>query len=219
VTALSQPVPGFDANRPVNSPAHAANDPSAKDQAKDVAQSGKQAAGEVAQTAADAAKDVAGETKERAADLYAQTKSQLGEQVVSQKGAVVEGLRSLGDQLAAMTDHIDETGTAVDVATKARDHARNAADWLDGHEPAQVVDELRTLGRQQPGRFLLGALLAGVVAGRLTRGVVAAHTDDSETDSGSTTNQPPAAAPATAPAISSPPVSPAGYTAGSGYGR
>lgn len=175
---MSLPNPGSDTNRPSTSPAHAANDPSAKDQAKDIAQTGKQAAGEVAHTAVDAAKDVASETKDRASDLYAQTKSQLGDQVVSQKGAVVEGLRSLVDQLSAMTDDVHEGGTAVDVASKARDQARSAADWLDGHEPSQIVDELRTLGRQQPGRFLLGALVAGVVAGRLTRGVVAVHTDD-----------------------------------------
>jgi len=216
---LSQPVSGFDSTRPANTPAHAANDTSAKDQAKDVAQTGKQAAGEVAQTATNAAKDVAGETKERAADLYAQTKSQLGDQVVSQKGALVEGLRSLGDQLAAMTDHVEESGTAVDVASKARDQARTAAEWLDSHEPNQVVDELRSLGRQQPGRFLLGALLAGVVAGRLTRGVVAVHTDDSDEGTSPATQQNAVATPAVAPAIGTPAVSPAGYTPGSGFGR
>ena len=119
-----------------------------------------------------------------------------------------------------MTDHVEESGTAVDVASKARDQAHGAADWLDNHEPSQVIDELRTLGRQQPGKFLLGALLAGVVAGRLTRGVVAVHTDSTdESTPAAGTQRNAVATPTAAPAIGTPPVSPTGYTGGSGYGR
>jgi hypothetical protein len=38
---------------------------------------------------------------------------------------------------------------------------------------------LRTFARRRPGAFLAGCAVLGVVAGRLTRGVVAAHSDDS----------------------------------------
>jgi len=44
------------------------------------------------------------------------------------------------------------------------------------------LEQVRRVGRERPGAFLLTAALAGVVAGRLTRGVVATHTDDSDTD-------------------------------------
>ena len=150
---------------------------SAKDQAADAAQAGKQAAVDVASTAADAAKDVASQTGAQARDLMGKTRTQLREQVVTQQGAVIESLRSLGDQLAEMTDDVAQQGTAVDVASQARDRVRRAADWLDGRDPDDVLDELRKVGRNRPGAFMLTAALAGVVAGRLTRGAVAVHTD------------------------------------------
>lgn len=147
-------------------------------QGKQVAQQGKQAAAEVASTATDGAKDVAQQTAAQARDLMGKTRTQLREQVEVQQQAAVETLRSLGDQLAEMTDHVNERGTAIDLATQARDRARSAADWLDGREPDDLLDELRKAGRNRPGAFLLTAALAGVLAGRLTRGVVAEHTDD-----------------------------------------
>jgi hypothetical protein len=152
--------------------------PSTKDKAAEVAKSGQQAAGAVAQTASDAAKGVTQETKRQATDLLGKTRDQLTEQASVQQSSLVETLRSLGDQLGAMTEDVRENGTAVDVATAARDKARGAADWLDHRDPSEVLDEIRKFGRERPAVFLLGATVAGVVAGRLTRGVVAAHADD-----------------------------------------
>jgi hypothetical protein len=153
------------------------SDASAKDQAVEAAQSGKQAAGEVAQTATDAAKNVAQETTSQAKQLAGKTGEQITEQANVQKDALVGGLRSLVDQLSAMTDHADNDGIAVELAGQARDRARSAADWLDAREPNEVVDGIRTLGRDRPGAYLAGALAAGVLAGRLTRGVAAVHSD------------------------------------------
>ena len=42
---------------------------------------------------------------------------------------------------------------------------------LQNREPAELLDEVRSFARRKPGLFLLGAAAAGVVAGRLTRGV------------------------------------------------
>ncbi|HKC26518.1 MAG TPA: hypothetical protein VKB75_00770, partial [Jatrophihabitans sp.] len=57
--------------------------------------------------------------------------------------------------------------------------------------PGDLVDELRRFARRRPGAFLMGALAAGVVAGRLGRGVVAAHTEDDGTAAGAPTNSGP----------------------------
>ncbi|SHF73125.1 hypothetical protein SAMN05443575_0761 [Jatrophihabitans endophyticus] len=151
----------------------------AKDAAADVASSGKQAAADVAETGKQAAGEVVDQAKQHAGDLMGRTRDQVNEQVDAQKSSTVETLRSLGDQLASMTDNTDETGTAVDLAGRARDRARNAADWLESRDTDQILDEVRKLGRERPGAFLLGAVVAGVVTGRLTRGAVAVHTDDS----------------------------------------
>jgi hypothetical protein len=58
------------------------------------------------------------------------------------------------------------------VARQAADRADRVADWLGEREPGDLVEEVRSLARRRPGAFLLGAALAGVVVGRLTRGVV-----------------------------------------------
>ena len=153
-------------------------EPSAKDQAADAAQAGKQAAGDVAQTATTAAKDVAQETASQAKQLAGKTGQQVREQASVQKDALVGGLRSLVDQLSEMTDGAHSDGIAVELVSQARDRARSAAQWLDDRDPDEVVDGVRSLGRQRPGAYLTGSLVAGLLAGRLTRGVAAVHSDD-----------------------------------------
>ncbi|WP_375484769.1 hypothetical protein [uncultured Jatrophihabitans sp.] len=148
-----------------------------KDAAAGVAQHGKQAAQDVAQTGKQAAQDVAAQTKDQAGDLLGKTREQLTEQAQVQQSTLVDTLRSLADQLGSMTQHTDESGAAVDFVKQAGDRARNSADWLNQREPNEVLDEARRFGRERPGAFLLASALAGVAAGRLTRGVVAEHTD------------------------------------------
>lgn len=168
--AASAPAHGGDPAAGESSPA--------KQQAADAAAAGKQAATDVASTASDAAKDVAHETAAQTRDLMDKTRGELRDQTGRQQVAVVEHLRSLGDQLAEMTDGVDRQGTAFEVASRARDRVRKAADWLDERDPDELLAELRKVGRNRPGGFVVGSLLAGVLAGRLTRGVVAVHTDD-----------------------------------------
>jgi hypothetical protein len=56
---------------------------------------------------------------------------------------------------------------------------------LQNREPAELLEEVRSFARRKPGLFLLGAAAAGVLAGRLTSGVKAAHSDNgSSNDTG-----------------------------------
>jgi hypothetical protein len=87
-------------------------------------------------------------------------------------------LRSVGDDLENMASHSDG-GTASGLVREAADRARALSSRLDGREPRELLDDVRGFARRRPGTFLLGALVAGVVAGRLTRGAK---------DSGSGTN-------------------------------
>jgi hypothetical protein len=154
--------------------------PSVKDKAADSAQAGKQAASEVAQTATDKAKEIAQEAKTQTANMLGQVQDQLREQASTQQKNLVTNLRSLGDQLNSMAERGDESGQAKDLVAEAGSRAHSAAAWLDDREPGQLLDELRSFARRKPGVFVLGALAAGLVAGRLTRGVVAGHQDASD---------------------------------------
>lgn len=78
-----------------------------------------------------------------------------------------------------MADRGGQSGLATEAARQGADKAHQAAEWLAQREPGDLLDELRSLGRRRPGAFLAGAALAGVLAGRLTRGVASAgHEDD-----------------------------------------
>lgn len=159
---------------------------SVSEKAGEAAQASTRAAADVAQTAADAAQDVAEQTASQARQLASKTGQELTEQAGVHKDAVAQELNSLADQLAAMTEHVDQDGFAVELAARARDRAREAARWLQDREPADLLDELRGLGRARPGAYLAGAVAAGVLAGRLTRGAVAAHTEPDAGDASGT---------------------------------
>jgi hypothetical protein len=148
----------------------------AKDEAANVGQTAKDATGQVATTATEQAKNVAGETKRQAKDLIDQAGSQVTEQAGAQKQKAVGGLRSLADELRSMAEgNGAQGGVTGDLARQAADKAHEFAGWLDQRDPGSLIEEIRQLARRKPGTFLIGAALAGVAAGRLTRGAVAAN--------------------------------------------
>jgi len=155
---------------------------SATDRATEAAQQGKQAVSDVAQTAASRAGDVKDEAVRQARDLVGETRSQVTEQAGRQHQALVSNLRSLSDELARMSRTGGESGVATELAGQAQQRVATLADWLGSREPGQILDEARNFARRRPGTFLVGALAAGVVVGRLARGAVDVHTGDSGPD-------------------------------------
>ncbi len=151
----------------------------AAEEARNVGQTAAQAGSQVASTAADQAKEVAHETQRQAQDLLKQGQSQLKDQAVAQQQKAASGLSSLAGELRSLADGTSEgaPGPARDLLQQASGYLEGFADKLQNREPAQLLDEVRNLARRRPGMFLLGAAAAGVLAGRLTSGVRAAHTD------------------------------------------
>jgi hypothetical protein len=82
-----------------------------------------------------------------------------------------------------MASSSSESGPLTDLAHQASRKGGEIAHWLENREPADVLDEVRSFARRRPVMFLGLCALAGIVAGRLTRGAVAANTSlDSKTD-------------------------------------
>jgi len=150
-------------------------------EAKNVGQTAAQAGSQVASTATEQAKEVAAETQRQAKDLLDQGRTQVKEQVVSQQQKAGQGLTSLAQELRALADGSSEgaPGPARDLLQQASSSVESFASMLQNKEPAELLDEVRRFARRKPGLFLLGAAAAGVLAGRLTSGVKAAHTDSS----------------------------------------
>jgi hypothetical protein len=148
----------------------------AKDEARNVGQTAAEAGSQVASTAADQAKEVAYETKQQAQNLLDQGRHQVRRQAVSSQQKAAEGLQGIASQLRGMVDGTGApSGPARDLVEQGTAKVEEFARWLQNREPADLLDEIRSFARRKPGTFLFGAALAGVVAGRLTSGVKAAH--------------------------------------------
>lgn len=156
-----------------------------KEQAKQAAGVAADQGKQVAGTAQDEAKRVASEARSQARGLIDQATSQVEDQSRNQRDRIVDVLRSVGHDLDNMASHSDG-GTASDLVREAADRAKALSSRLDGREPRELLEDVRGFARRRPGTFLLGALVAGVVAGRLTRGAKDA-TSNSGTVTGSST--------------------------------
>jgi hypothetical protein len=160
----------------------------ALDEAKNVGQTAAQAGSQVAATATDQAKEVVQETQRQAKDLLEQGRAQLKDQTVAQQQKAAQGLTSLAQELRGLADgsSAGAPGPARDLLQQASSSVEQFADWLQNREPAELLDEVRRFARRKPGMFLLGAAAAGVLAGRLTSGVKAAHSDSASSGTPST---------------------------------
>lgn len=156
----------------------------AKDEAKDVGRQGADAAKGVAQTAGSEAKNVAHEAGTQAKNLVGEVGSNLKSQASTQQQRVTEGLRSLSDELRSMANN-SEGGTAQQLVQQVSDRTGSAASWLEGRDPGSLLDEVTGFARRRPGTFLLVAAGAGLLAGRLARGLQGGSETSGSTSTGS----------------------------------
>ncbi len=152
----------------------------AKDEARNVGETAKQAGSQVATTAADQAKNVVAETKQQAQSLVEQGRTQVRDQAITQQQKAGQTLSTIAEQLRGMVEgNAPAPGPARDLLQQGASRVEEFARLLQNREPADLLDDVRSFARRRPGAFLLGAAVAGIVAGRLTSGVKAAHSDDS----------------------------------------
>lgn len=152
----------------------------AADQSKHVAATAKDEARNVAGTAADQARNVLGDARQQVA-------TQMNDQATTQRDNLAQTLRTLGDDLQQMVEQGPGQGMATDLAREVSDRVRALSSHLEGREPGQLLDEARDFARRRPGTFLLGALAAGVVAGRMFRATADGAAAASLAESGGTT--------------------------------
>lgn len=98
-----------------------------------------------------------------------QVTGQMTDQASTQRDKPSETLRTLGDDLEQMPSQGQGSGLAADLTRELSERARAFGSHLQDRNPGQLLDDARVFARRRPGKFLLGALAAGVVAGRLFR--------------------------------------------------
>ncbi|WP_024818953.1 hypothetical protein [Arthrobacter sp. 31Y] len=155
----------------------------AKQEAAGVAGAVGDAASGVVDTAKSEAGHVAQEVKVNARQLLTQTKGELSDQAQAQQQRVAEGLRSISDELSTMANSTENGGVATDLVQQAAQRSSSVAQWLEGRDPGSLLDEVKGFARRKPGTFLLLAAGAGVLAGRLGRGM-AGNASDAASPSG-----------------------------------
>ena len=156
------------------------------DRAGTVGNETKQATKDVAATAGQEAKQVTREAKDQVRQLWGQTRSDLTNQASTQQTRAASGLRELADQLGQMAGGADSDGMAKGLVEDVSRRAHDAAQWLDSRDPGSLLEEARSFARQRPGTFLAIAAGVGVIAGRLSRGLVD-EARDSDSSSGTGT--------------------------------
>ena len=179
----------------------------AVDQGKNVAGTAKDEASNVAGTAVREARGVMD-------DAVRQVGDQMGDQATTQRDRLSETLRTLGNDLEKMAAGEGAgSGMAADLVREVSERARSWGSHLQDREPGQLVEETRDFARRRPGTFLVGALAAGVVAGRLFRATAdgAAAAGLADTSSAPTTGTTTGLPTTTGTGMTSP--APTGYTA------
>jgi hypothetical protein len=143
----------------------------AKEQAANLKDQAAGAGGHLLDEAKGEAAAVTDEARRQISDLWSQTRTELSDQVGTQQNRLAGGLTSFATQLNQMADAPTERNLATDVVREVGDRADALGRWLQDHGPDEVLDEVRQFARRRPGTFLLVAAGAGVVLGRLTRGL------------------------------------------------
>lgn len=175
----------------------------AKDEAGKVKDTAVDAGKQVAATAKDEAANVVGEAKQQAKSLFGSVTSEVQSQAGSQQQKIASSLHSLSKELGGMASKSEESGPLTDLAHEGARRGGEIANWLENHEPRDVLREVQSFGRRRPVMFLVLCGAAGVLAGRLTRGAVAANTSVDSPSSDKPDFEPPRRALETTPEYAS----------------
>ena len=155
----------------------------AKSEAANVKDTAAGAASGVREVARGEVAHVAEQAKYQTRNLLDQTRYELRGQVMNQQSSLAAKLNGWAAELGSMASKSDESGPMTDLAREASRRIAEFSHWLDNHEPADLLDEVKRFARRRPGAFIALAAGAGIVVGRLTRSAVSGNTSgDSDTD-------------------------------------
>lgn len=106
----------------------------------------------------------------------------IGEQVNRQLG---DSQNRLAQRLGELSQEFDQASAGGDgqvssLAGEAAWRTRQAAQWLEQSSPTDVLEAISDFARRRPLTYLAACATAGLVFGRLTRGLVSAMKDDSD---------------------------------------
>lgn len=151
----------------------------AKDEAAQVGHVAAAAATDVASTAKQQAGQVAGEAVNQLKSLTDDARNQASQQASNATEQLSTKVRALAGEMRDLGQGKgDANSTIAGLVQQLADRGEQLADQISARGPGGLVQDLRSYAARKPGTFLLGALAAGVVTGRLVKGATADSTPD-----------------------------------------
>jgi predicted flap endonuclease-1-like 5' DNA nuclease len=195
-----------------NNPNRPGNDPSGGSASHDAA-SLKHAAGAEVEGARQAARDTGSDLSEKAGELAGEAKHAVAAKANEARHSMSDSLKVIGGALRAAGDHLSENGQRgpSKIVDNVASGVDRFADSLENKPFGEVVDDLRTMGRNNAGGLFAGSMLVGLALGRLFRA-------DSDNGGDSSRPQQPATSPDTPSATPAPGAAGSRTTAGSPAG-
>ncbi|WP_329406281.1 hypothetical protein OG802_01260 [Streptomyces sp. NBC_00704] len=148
----------------------------ARAEASATAGQAQQAAGQVAGTAVDQAKAVAGEARQQAGAVAVDLRHRAMDEAEGQTRRAAGTLHGWADDLAGLAENAPSDSPARSLAAQAADGGHRAADYLEKQGVEGVLSDVQGFARRRPAAFLGGALLAGLVVGRVMKAASKADT-------------------------------------------
>lgn len=142
---------------------------SAAGNAQQVADVANDRAHDVAETVKEQAASTASEAKQQAQSLYEQGRREISDQAGKQQERLAGGMRAVSSELSSMAESSQEQGLASTVTRQVADYLERAGGWLEGRDPAQVMEEVSAYARRHPVSFMAIAAGLGVLVGRVAR--------------------------------------------------
>lgn len=133
--------------------------------------------GDVVAVAKDEAAELAREARDHVRSLWTQASGQINQQVANAQKQFAEVLHAWAGELGEMASKSEQHGPITSLAKQAASRGGSLSHWLSNAETGDMLVEVRRLARRRPLAFLVGAAAAGILVGRLGRGLMAA--DDS----------------------------------------
>jgi hypothetical protein len=128
---------------------------------------------DVAEVAKEELGRLADDTREQLQNLWEQASAQLRDQATAGRQQLADLLHDLAGELGQMASKSDQNGPVTAFAKQVSRRGGELSHWLGNAESADVLTEIRRFARRRPIAFLAGATVAGVVVGRLSRGLMA----------------------------------------------
>lgn len=135
--------------------------------ARDAADEARSAAGDVAGTAKDQTRRVAEEATARAREVGGTIRDRVSGEADSLARRTAHGIREWSDELESMAE--GRTTGPGRLVGEIAGRGRSAADYVDDHGLAGLVDQVQSFARRRPLVFLLGAAATGFAVARLAK--------------------------------------------------